>query len=554
MEAPKKQLILPELPVNEHGWGPVDNLKLFNGMSYQSFNKNDRLGMVADWTGDTYSDNRLLMKYQVQYGANQYRNMIEDEDSFQVVDQTKNQRTQRSKIRMGQNLRGRNQRNNHNAFRRNNRQNTRGKYGNKSNKKYDNKGQNSKKRESSVNVRPEWKILEEMDFPRLSKLSLPNIGDGHDIYTAGSMEYYDKTYDRINSKMEKPLQRINRIFHKVTTTDDPIIRKLSKIEGNVYATDAIIATLMCATRSVNSWDIIVQRFKDKLFFDKRDDSDFDLLSVNESAAEPPYNDDPNSINNPRNLALEATFINHNFSQQVLKKNGEKYNFENPNPFVGDDENVEVASVGYRYRKWNLGDGVNLVVRCEHDAVTYGSNDEQQLMNIKALNEWDSRIPGAIDWRRKLDVQRGAVLANELKNNACKLAKWTVQSLLAGSHQIKFGYVSRVNFRDSTKHSILGTQQFRPREFADQINLNLDNAWGILRCIIDQCLKLDEGKYLILKDPNKPNLIIYSIPPETFETDEDDDDDDDDDDDGDDDKSNDVSESPMVPTTVANDKK
>ena len=166
----------------------------------------------------------------------------------------------------------------------------------------------------------------------------------------------------------------------------------------------------------------------------------------------------------------------------------------------------------------------------------------------------NQIPGAIDWRRKLDVQRGAVLANELKNNACKLAKWTVQSLLAGSHQIKFGYVSRVNFRDSTKHSILGTQQFRPREFADQINLNLDNAWGILRCIIDQCLKLDEGKYLILKDPNKPNLIIYSIPPETFETDEDDDDDDDDDDDGDDDKSNDVSESPMVPTTVANDKK
>ncbi|OTF69460.1 hypothetical protein BLA29_014160, partial [Euroglyphus maynei] len=84
--------------------------------------------------------------------------------------------------------------------------------------------------------------------------------------------------------------------------------------------------------------------------------------------------------------------------------------------------------------------------------------------------------GSIDWRQKLDVQRGAVLANELKNNACKLAKWTVQSLLAGSHQIKFGYVSRVNFRDSTKHSILGTQQFRPREFADQINLNLDNAW------------------------------------------------------------------------------
>jgi hypothetical protein len=45
----------------------------------------------------------------------------------------------------------------------------------------------------------------------------------------------------------------------------------------------------------------------------------------------------------------------------------------------------------------------------------------------------------VEWRQKLDTQRGAVLANELRNNACKLAKWTVQALLAGSDQIKFGY-------------------------------------------------------------------------------------------------------------------
>ena len=45
------------------------------------------------------------------------------------------------------------------------------------------------------------------------------------------------------------------------------------------------------------------------------------------------------------------------------------------------------------------------------------------MNIKALNEWDSRYSGNIDWRQKLDVQRGAVLANELKHNACKLSRY-----------------------------------------------------------------------------------------------------------------------------------
>lgn len=63
-------------------------------------------------------------------------------------------------------------------------------------------------------------------------------------------------------------------------------------------------------------------------------------------------------------------------------------------------------------------------------------------------------------------------------------------------------MSRVNYLDSSKHAILGTQQFRPKEFATQIALNMDNAWGILRCIIDTCMKLPDGKYLILKDPLK----------------------------------------------------
>lgn len=50
--------------------------------------------------------------------------------------------------------------------------------------------------------------------------------------------------------------------------------QLAKTQGNVFATDAILATLMSCTRSVYSWDIVVQRVGSKLFFDKRDNSDF----------------------------------------------------------------------------------------------------------------------------------------------------------------------------------------------------------------------------------------------------------------------------------------
>ncbi|XP_022651713.1 eukaryotic translation initiation factor 3 subunit D-like isoform X2 [Varroa destructor] len=389
-----------------------------------------------------------------------------------------------------------------------------------------------KYREASVSVRPSWKVLEEMEFSWLTKLMLSGIGEGRDVYRCGTMEYFDKTFQSVTCKNERPLRRVNRIFHTVWTTDDPVIRSLAMkkfitgmVEGadvskvRVYTTDAIMSTLMCATRSINSWDIVVHKIDDIVFLDKRG-TEFFHIPVNETAADPPH-DEASSINSPRNLALEATYINHNFSQQVLKADGKKVSFENPNPFAAEDgsDTHELASVGYRYRQFQIGEDVGLIVRCEHDGVLTGSNGETQYINVKALNEWDSQYPGNIDWRQKLDSQRGAVLAHELKNNSCKLAKWTLQSILAGSHQIRFGYVSRVNSKDTTKHVILGTQQFRPKEFADQINLNMDNAWGILRYIVDTCLKLENGKYLFLKDPQKSVLRLYDIPDDSFDSDD-----------------------------------
>lgn len=530
-------------------WGPTKVPEKFKDMPYQPFSKNDKVGRIADWTGQTYSDPRLAKKYQPHFGGGQQSSYFADDDdgNYQLVDAARGPITSRVKTRLARmghrgNWRGRpgGRQLNQQQLVLSKGKNARGQALQSRNKfqgrqdprrRFDNKGNNLKKRDASVFVQPSWEILEEMDFPRLSKLSLPGVEDPSDIYACGSLEYYDRVNDRINCKQGKILQQVNRVHHKVTTTDDPIIRKLSKVDGNVFATDSIIATIMCAPRSVLSWDIVVQRVGDKLFFDKRDDSDFDLLTVHETAIEVPFLDDPaNSVNSPRHLALEATYINFNFSQQVLKMGETKYEFPNPNPFVDKDETTEVSSVAYRYRKWKLGDDVTLVVRCEHDAVTLGPNDKPQYITIKAFNEWgDPKTTNTIDWRQKLDVQRGAVLASELKNNSNKLGKWTIQALLSGSDYIKFGYVSRVHAKDSSKHIILGTQTFRPKEFAGQINLNMDNAWGVLRCIIDYCLKLPEGRYLILKDPNKPLLVLYNVPNNAFSSDDEKDDDDDEDD-------------------------
>lgn len=141
-------------------------------------------------------------------------------------------------------------------------------------------------------------MIEEIDFARFSKLSLPSVKEPEDLVCCGSLEYYDKSYDRINVKNEKPLQRIERVFHTVSASDDPIMRKViiflhenfrffalilinekqflqfSKTVGNVYATDSVLATLMCCTRSYYSWDIVIEKVDGKLFFDKRDNTEF----------------------------------------------------------------------------------------------------------------------------------------------------------------------------------------------------------------------------------------------------------------------------------------
>jgi len=267
---------------------------------------------------------------------------------------------------------------------------------------------------------------------------------------------------------------------------------------------------MASPRSVYSWDIVVQKIGSKLFLDKRDNSQFDYLTVNETASEPP-SDEKDSINSPQKLSEEATFINQNFSQQVLLRGQKAHKFPRENPFQREGE--EVASVAYRYRRWNLGDEIVLVARCELDGViNYQGKDV--FLSIKALNEFDPK--DGMDWRQKLDSQRGAVLATELKNNSNKLARWTAQAILAGAGLIKLGYVSRVSQKDSFNHVLLGTQTFQPREFATQFNLNLNNMWGILKSYIEMCMELSDGKYVFLKDPNKPIVRLYAIPDATFD--------------------------------------
>jgi len=62
---------------------------------------------------------------------------------------------------------------------------------------------------------------------------------------------------------------------------------------------------------------------------------------------------------------------------------------------------------------------------------------------------------------------------------------------------------------------------RPMDFAAQLNVSLANGWGIVRTVADLCLKMPEGKYVLVKDPNKPVIRLYAVPLSAFTGEEED---------------------------------
>lgn len=57
-----------------------------------------------------------------------------------------------------------------------------------------------------MDIRPEWAVKEQVPFAALGKLSC-NVGDAEDLGDYGAVEFYDKAYDKITARMEKPLER-----------------------------------------------------------------------------------------------------------------------------------------------------------------------------------------------------------------------------------------------------------------------------------------------------------------------------------------------------------
>jgi len=548
---------------NTGSWGPSTGAipDKYQDMPYQPFKKDDKIGKVSDWTGMTYGligSDRRTRQYQssMQIGVNAFgpNAAVMDENEFTMVDNNKivrpvyRQRTRGQFQRGGySNTRG----GYNNASQQNNQRganfqnnNQRGRGGGQRgrggrggwNNRYRNNWYNKQNinRDPSVKIEANWESVETLEFSGLQKNITKHVSAPIDLQSFGSLRKYNKLVDRVTLRKQaklKPEIAVNTEFHVVTTSEDPGFKttyindpardKQKNSKGAVVmATDSILSALMCCPRSVLPWDIKVYRYGNQIILDAEDrennQSPIDYCTVSETAQEPLPEEGVDEINKRQKREEEATVINQIVSQQVLLNPTQKsppLKGQKPYPF-DCSENMKAPSRLYRYRKFELGsdkeDKTKIYVRTEVD----GYEGDNKYVTIKALNEWDSKYCNGINWRSTLEKQTSAVLATEMKNNSFKVARWIMQSKLAGAENIKLAFVTRENPKDSTSHVLVGMESYTPAELAMQAGLNMDNCWGILKTIIDVLKNQKrDGCYYVVRNPNEKELNIYRVPEE-----------------------------------------
>jgi len=90
-------------------------------------------------------------------------------------------------------------------------------------------------RQASVAVKPEWKMVVDMDLNKVSK-GIVNSDmplKEEDLLWCGFLDRYNDVYEKCSTRTPAVLKRSeNKEFYPVTTTDDPVIEKVRRVWEN----------------------------------------------------------------------------------------------------------------------------------------------------------------------------------------------------------------------------------------------------------------------------------------------------------------------------------
>ena len=421
--------------------------------------------------------------------------------------------------------------------------------GNQGNKNYNQVSQQRFNITQSIQPDSSWGLIKDFNKLNLEKLmvdsstvKVKNKAIYGDIYTIN-----ESIEEEVSPYNPKPLKRYEnmKFYGNTNTPDDKELLNMDKTV-NIYTTDKILAVIMTCVYNAHPWHLKIKKLGDKIFIEKMNNSEIDLVTVNESDNTSTIYDDSN-INSYKNLNIEATLINEFIKEQLLDiSEGQKLEETESNPFKDEDTPDEIIEhLGYVYRLWNL-EGIKILVRSQvhaYNPVDIDDNRESEeneekeddeeeeqeeeseknkgyeFINIFALNEFDKNT--YLNGESNLGA---SILKKELKNNYLKLAKWGILSYLGGVKKLKIAFVTRKDVNNNHKHVISTIYNLGTDDLLLLTNFSKNIGWGIFKEIITIIKNYKEdGSFILMKTfgetSAKSLLKLYKVPDSYFKEEE-----------------------------------
>jgi len=538
-----KQEDFPDFDLeNEDGWGPN---KPYSQLQYlpltSNFSKQEPI-MIADW----YNKRMVQRKQHLSSGATlgalgevsgnfnlvtgdhgSNKPKLRGRKAFQVRNAQRSQqrdtlrmRKDSNKVHTGARTYGGNAQPKKNKYQKRRRQEYRA--------RQKGKQENLFKFEGSIQIRPMWQPLIDFWLPDLKelKVKLGEWSKGKTLTKCGSANLLksNSIFDKIRAL------RSVRLTHKpkikktiVTASEDPILQRFTD-QGDVFITSDVMATLMMSTKGRLSFDVIVKKQEGKLWFDLRQNSNLHHPFVDECVA----NKIVTSTEQEKALkalSKEANLVTKSFQKWSLQSNKRRKNGE-PCPFP--KKTLEGAiSTAYNYRTWTIpedsskeGREYTIVCRCGFDAF----DQKKKPALIACTTQHNLRLSyNAQSWVKELDKSYSTIKIQDVQNNAFKYSRWLCEAALADCESILLGWVSREYESTAAEHSVLRTNTFKLQEFAKGFChvKSMETSWACVDFIFSELLKeeVEDGKYVLYRDPVKKKLTLYSIDDKEFEEDE-----------------------------------
>jgi len=101
--------------------------------------------------------------------------------------------------------------------------------------------------------------------------------------------------------------------------------------------------------------------------------------------------------------------------------------------------------------WPFGEKRHLITRGQLHSYIDKPNDDIEYVNVYAMNQWKT---SSTAWKN-IETDKTSILSQELTDNANRVSKWAIQSILAGADSMKLVFVTRQKLADNSKHRIVG---------------------------------------------------------------------------------------------------